>query len=150
MCGVTASSCGRWFRTERDPTGTWITRTWVFFLSIYRIAYKSSQREKEFHSCLKVNVKLLKNSRNSESGPTHGTWQSPAVTSDGLTYCRSLHTDHRMFLDSAVMSGSETHNLKRRWPHSVPCRTVAIGTFGMRIISMIWISIYFCHSLEWL
>lgn len=29
MCGVTALSCGRWFHTERDPTGRCPTRMWV-------------------------------------------------------------------------------------------------------------------------
>ena len=29
MCGVTASSCGRWCPTERGRTGTWATRMWV-------------------------------------------------------------------------------------------------------------------------
>lgn len=29
MCGVTESSCGRWFHMERDPTGRCPTRMWV-------------------------------------------------------------------------------------------------------------------------
>lgn len=33
-CGVTASLCGRWCRTERGRTGTWATRMWVRFGSL--------------------------------------------------------------------------------------------------------------------
>lgn len=34
MCGATGSSCGRSCLTERDLTGTWLIKTYVFYLPV--------------------------------------------------------------------------------------------------------------------